>query len=222
MDRVSTGLKELDSQLEGGFPAGSCVLLSGDAGSGKTLLALNALVSLASAGKKVAYISMNESAEGLYKACEGIDSLKKARSLKGLAIEHVDLVEMVDLEYFNRIFRGYKNVDAVVIDNVNKLLLFARDSHEYRTNLAELVRTLKQSVPLSMLLCESMDGGVDTGNGESYEADGVVFLEFVQVEERPRRVLSVRKMRWTSFAERVPQELSISKKGLSLTKTKIV
>ncbi|MEK6984613.1 MAG: ATPase domain-containing protein [Nanoarchaeota archaeon] len=38
--RFRTGISELDSVLDGGFPKGSVVLVSGSSGTGKTILAL--------------------------------------------------------------------------------------------------------------------------------------------------------------------------------------
>ncbi|MEM5821210.1 MAG: ATPase domain-containing protein, partial [Candidatus Aenigmatarchaeota archaeon] len=37
IERISTGIEELDKLLEGGFVKGSCILVSGYPGSGKTI-----------------------------------------------------------------------------------------------------------------------------------------------------------------------------------------
>jgi len=39
MDRVKTGIPGLDELIEGGIPTGSSVLVSGGAGTGKTIIA---------------------------------------------------------------------------------------------------------------------------------------------------------------------------------------
>ncbi len=60
-DRTSTGYAELDRVLGGGVMAGSLILVGGDPGIGKSTLLLQVCRNLAAAGKKVLYISGEES-----------------------------------------------------------------------------------------------------------------------------------------------------------------
>lgn len=60
-DRVSTGYPELDRVLGSGIVAGSLVLVGGDPGIGKSTLLLQVCRNLAAAGRKVLYISGEES-----------------------------------------------------------------------------------------------------------------------------------------------------------------
>jgi DNA repair protein RadA/Sms len=60
-DRTSTGIKELDRVLGGGIVEGSLVLVGGDPGIGKSTLLLQMCYNLSIAGKKVLYISGEES-----------------------------------------------------------------------------------------------------------------------------------------------------------------
>ena len=61
--RCRTGIAELDRVLGGGLVAGSAVLVGGDPGIGKSTLLLQAAASLARAGRRVLYISGEESIE---------------------------------------------------------------------------------------------------------------------------------------------------------------
>lgn len=61
-ERFSTGLDELDRVLGGGIVPGSLVLLGGDPGIGKSTLLLQVAQYLASRGKRVLYVSGEESA----------------------------------------------------------------------------------------------------------------------------------------------------------------
>ena len=60
--RARTGIEELDRVLGGGIVAGSVILIGGDPGIGKSTLLLHMLSALASQGKRVLYVSGEESA----------------------------------------------------------------------------------------------------------------------------------------------------------------
>lgn len=61
-DRTSTGIVELDRVLGGGIVKGSMTLLGGDPGIGKSTLLLQVCHRVSNAGKKIIYISGEESA----------------------------------------------------------------------------------------------------------------------------------------------------------------
>jgi DNA repair protein RadA/Sms len=63
--RVATHIKEFDRVLGGGLVQGSLVLIGGDPGIGKSTLMLQALNAIATAGRKVLYVSGEESVKQL-------------------------------------------------------------------------------------------------------------------------------------------------------------
>jgi DNA repair protein RadA/Sms len=60
-DRAATGIGELDRVLGGGLVPGSVVLLGGEPGAGKSTLLLQAAQALAASGRRVLYVSAEES-----------------------------------------------------------------------------------------------------------------------------------------------------------------
>ena len=60
-ERAATGMKELDRVLGGGIVKGSLILIGGDPGIGKSTLLLQVCRNLAENGRKVLYISGEES-----------------------------------------------------------------------------------------------------------------------------------------------------------------
>src|SRR3546814_5157983 len=58
---MSTGLGELDLVLGGGIVHGSATLIGGEPGIGKSTLLIQTVAALARAGRRVAYISGEES-----------------------------------------------------------------------------------------------------------------------------------------------------------------
>ncbi len=63
LDRIPTGVNELDRVLGGGFAPGSVSLLAGEPGIGKSTLLLQACLALARRGRAVLYVSGEESLE---------------------------------------------------------------------------------------------------------------------------------------------------------------
>ena len=224
---ISTGLPYLDKLLGGGFPKNTVILISGGPGAGKTLFSLNFLLEGAKKGEKSCYISLMENKDELLRACKGIRSLENAENYidKNFVIQCMELSENESNRTFNmknfvNLLNQYPQIDRVVIDNVNKLLLYAADKKMYRRYFSDLVKELKKRFSCSLIICESVD--TDSGNGEAYECDGVVKLSFIELEEKPRRTLEIHKLRYSSFEPKIPHEFVIEKNGLRLEKTAII
>lgn len=224
MKRVKTGLKKLDSLMEGGLPSDTVTLVSGSPGTGKTLMALNFLLEGAKQREKCCYVSLNEKKKDLLRAAEGISQLAPLKKYlgKNLAIETIELGENITMKKFVEIVSSYPKIDRLVIDDVNKLLMFAESRRNYRLQLSELVRHLRQDMGCALLLCEAHSDKIDTGNGEAFETDGVIHLSFLDLEEKPIRTLQIHKLRYTQFEPRVSHKLNINRKTLSLDKTKVI
>ena len=58
--KVSSGNGELDRLLEGGFEAGTCVLIAGSTGTGKTILASKFAAAASQRGERVLYVNFEE------------------------------------------------------------------------------------------------------------------------------------------------------------------
>ncbi|MCP3979901.1 MAG: DNA repair protein RadA [bacterium] len=71
--RASTGIEELDRVLGGGLVAGAVILLGGEPGVGKSTLALQAAAAMAAAGRRVLYVSGEESAAQVRRRGERLD-----------------------------------------------------------------------------------------------------------------------------------------------------
>jgi KaiC/GvpD/RAD55 family RecA-like ATPase len=222
MSRVATGIKELDRLIEGGFPTNTVVLISGGPGTGKTLFGLSFLAAGASNKERSCYISFNENEKDLLRACERIKPLQKIKENESFIIKSIDLGSDVNVSRFIDTIEKYPVFERLVIDNLNKLLLFAETRRQYRTQLDTLTRYLREKVACSLLICETDGEKIDAGNGEAFECDGVINLAFLEFEEKPRRTLRIEKMRYTSFEPKVAYDLIINSEGLRLSEEKII
>ncbi len=73
-DRMSTGMQELDRVLGGGIVKGSLMLVGGDPGIGKSTILLQVCRNLSGAGRKVLYVSGEESLKQIKMRADRIGS----------------------------------------------------------------------------------------------------------------------------------------------------
>lgn len=109
-DRMNTGFGELDRVLGGGIVKGSLVLVGGDPGIGKSTLLLQVCRNLAAAGKKVLYISGEESLKQIKLRANRIGEI--TGQLLFLCETSLELIESVIVE---------EGPDVVVIDSIQTM-----------------------------------------------------------------------------------------------------
>ncbi|MGH8765153.1 MAG: ATPase domain-containing protein, partial [Burkholderiales bacterium] len=138
LERLSTGIGELDRVLGGGLVAGQVVLIGGDPGIGKSTLLLQALASLGSA-HNVLYVSGEESAEQV---------AMRARRL-ALDARAVHLIAEIQLERIAATLDA-RRPEVAVMDSIQTLWSEALQSApgsvaQVRECAAQLARHAKKS-----------------------------------------------------------------------------
>ena len=76
-NRLTTGIREFDRVLGGGMVEGSLILIGGEPGIGKSTLTLQSMGHLARFGKKVLYVSGEESATQIKLRAERLNALSE-------------------------------------------------------------------------------------------------------------------------------------------------
>ena len=107
--RIKTSIEEFDRVLGGGIVYGSLVLIGGDPGIGKSTLMLQAASSLTALGKKVLYVSGEESASQIKLRSERLESSGGILVLPETSLE---IVIALALE---------EKPDVLIIDSVQTL-----------------------------------------------------------------------------------------------------
>src|SRR5919199_577123 len=110
VDRLRTGIGELGRVLGGGLVPGSLVLIGGSPGIGKSTLTSAALGNLAGAGRRVLYVSGEESAAQVRLRAERL----------GEAALRVPVVAETDLEQVLATIEA-ERPDACVVDSIQVL-----------------------------------------------------------------------------------------------------
>lgn len=106
-ERFSSGIDELNRVLGGGIVRGSLVLVGGDPGIGKSTLLLQVSESVAQSGKKVLYISGEESESQIKMRAERLGV--KSDNLYIMAENNLNIIEL-SLEGFNP--------DLIIVDSI--------------------------------------------------------------------------------------------------------
>jgi len=212
------GIVELDEILDGGFPARSLILLTGNAGSGKTILATQFLYNGAvKYGEKGVYVSFAENREAFYRNMLSLGMDMRSLERKGL-FKFLDMVTMRG-EYALKIITetivkttSELKAKRLVIDSLSGLLQ-TMGAAETRIFLHTVLGKVTESLGVTTIaLGEIPYGEGKTGLGvEEFVADGVILLTHMDKTSSANRRLTIAKMRGTPL-DRFSFEYLIDKK----------
>ncbi len=205
--KTPSGINGLDEILEGGLPQGRPTLVCGNAGCGKTLLAMEFLVRGATQYHEPGiFMSFEESAEDLIQnvASLGFD-VQKLIDEKKIFIDFVyfeknEIEETgeYDLEpLFIRLGNAIDTIGAkrVALDTIESLFSGLSNETILRAELRRLFRWLKNRGVTSIITGESGSGSSLTRHGlEEYVSDCVIFLDHRIIDQ-----ISTRRMRVVKY-----------------------
>ena len=228
--RVSTGIPGFDQLTSGGFPEGTVNLISGPAGSAKSLFSMQYLYNGAMAGEKGLYLSFEESRDDLAKAMMGFgmdlsamekDDLLRVIDLGGMRHGHKleKRKKMVSFEVIeNFIDSQIEDFDPsrLVIDSLSAVGLHYYSPEELREEMFSFCRELKEKGLTSLLISESIEGkSLTRYNIEQFVADSFIVVGLEAIKGELRRTITIRKMRFTRH-DTSKHPFLIQKKGISI------
>src|ERR1051325_3902753 len=217
IERVPTGVPGLDQLIEGGIPKGRSVLVTGDPGTGKTIISLQCLAEGLARGEKAIYVAADEQPFDVVEQAVSLGwDFEKYVDNKQLALlnagtyltslpgsgndRHVDIHKAIhDLAAFvNRL-----EATRLVLDPAGPFLLI-RDSatriQDQTRLLMKLLRTTMQATTILTSYAVPRTGERSMHGVEEYLVSGAIVLEMIWGESGFTRSLIVEKMRCTDVA----------------------
>ncbi len=211
LSKAPTGIVGLDEITAGGLPAGRPTLISGSAGCGKTMLAVEFLVRGATQfGEPGVFMMFEENAAELTANVRSLGfDLEDLVARKKIALDHVHIERSeieetgeYDLEgLFIRLGHAIDSIGAkrVVLDTVEALFAGLPNQAILRSELRRLFRWLKDRGMTAIITGEKGGGNAITRHGlEEYVADCVIVLDQRVQEQIATRRLRVLKYRGTA------------------------
>lgn len=219
-ERLSSGVERLDGLLGGGFFKGSSVLIAGEPGTGKSILASSFVREACQRGEKVLYVTFEESEDALVKnvASAGIDlSIPRERGLlrflctmpesTGTEEHLLMLVDQVE---------GFCP-EHVVVDAISACPRMGGPQAAF-DYLMRMLNFLKER-GITILMVNQTAGTRQqleiSGNGISSMIDTVVFFSYVHGDGETNRAIQVLKSRGSSHSNQV-RECVITDNGIEV------
>jgi KaiC/GvpD/RAD55 family RecA-like ATPase len=212
--RCKTGIEVLDSELNGGFPLGSTILVSGGAGVGKTTLSMQFLSNGVKYGDKGVFFTATEPVNKLKKH-QRVFNFFDEKMIKSGGITIIDLWSISDrlglsperynLEEANILFEVIRDITKEL--DAKRLIIDSITSLCFRLQTKEMIRDFifKLGSSLTALRCTTIltselpprEFRYSQYEIEEFIADGIIFLGDSERKGELIRSLQVVKMRGT-------------------------
>jgi KaiC/GvpD/RAD55 family RecA-like ATPase len=216
-ERIKTGVKGLDSIIDGGLVPNSLTLLTGTAGTGKTTISSQFIYEGASQyGENGVYVTFEEPVESIKASCKNygwdFDPLEKEGKVIFVKYDPFHIEDIYEL-----IETNIKKINAkrVVIDSISALGLYVKETPEIRRMIFNISFLLRRLDCTSILISEILpnQNSLSRFGVEEFVTDGVVVLYYTQTGSQFSRALTVWKMRGTKHSSKL-HPYKITEKGI--------
>ena len=218
-ERISTGVPDLDSMLDGGVYRGSTVLISGTAGTGKSSLAAQFALAAAEAGERALYLAFEESPSQIKRnMCTiGTDlaTWEKRGMLRFVAARPVLTGLEGHLASIHKQIREFKP-RLLIIDPISDLSAVGseRDAKAMMVRLIDFLKT-QQITGLLINLHNGSDSIEETDIGISSIIDTWIYLRDIESGGERNRGIYILKARGTAHSNQI-REFFITRDGIEL------
>ncbi len=209
VEKIATGISSFDIIAKGGLPRNRTTLISGTAGSGKTIFAVQFLAAGIESGKAGVFVTFEESANDIRKnmLSFGWDLARWEEEGKLAFVDaspdpNVDVIESGAFDLgalLARVGHAVRKVNAerVSVDSLGAVFSQFSDQSIVRSELFRIASALKSIGVTAVLTAERTDdyGPVARFGVEEFIADNVMILRNVLEDESRRRTIEILKFR---------------------------
>ncbi|MEI6750849.1 MAG: ATPase domain-containing protein, partial [Bacteroidota bacterium] len=218
---ILTGIAGLDELFEEGIPKGSTVLVSGGAGSGKTIFCLQTINYHAKKGEKCFYVSFEENEIRLKQHMVDFgwapDKLVKSGKLKIERLSPFDITRNVDallakekgellIDIDPVILPANFKPDFIVFDSLTAVAsAFSGKEDSYRIYIEQLFRFFEKLGSTVFLITETQEVPemFSSTGAEEFLADGVIVLYNVKKGDIRESAIEILKMRGEKHEKKI-------------------
>jgi circadian clock protein KaiC len=205
LQKCLTGIKGFDEITDGGLPKNRTTLVSGSAGSGKTLLGIDFLINGVVQFKEPGvFMSFEETEEELYTDLASLNlDLQGLVSQKKIVIEHV-ILERKDIQetdfnlegLFVRLEHAIDSIGAkrVVLDSIESIFAGITDVGILRLEIKRLFRWLKEKQVTAIVTGEPLQETFTRHGMEQYISDCIILLD-----NRVNEQIAIRRIRVVKY-----------------------
>lgn len=220
LKRVPTGIEGFDELIQGGFVEGSTVMISGGAGTGKTIFGLQYLFTGATRyNDPGVYISFNETKDAVFRHARvfgwDLERLEKNNKFAFIKYEPHEVEKILE-EGGGSIKDTIDDINAkrLVVDSLTSYTLLFDNPYKESEAILELFTLLKKWNLTSLVISEV--GEMEwhrTQDRSIFLSDGVIFTYYIRQDLVRNRALEVVKMRDTFHLEKICP-FTITNKGI--------
>jgi circadian clock protein KaiC len=198
--RQPTGISGLDQMMAGGISEGTCTLVSGATGTGKTLLGLSWLCQGCRSNEPGLLVTFDESPAQLIRSAASFGwALEPYINRELLQIYHSSPVEFdADELVYKMIEKMNGKIKRVVIDSISTFELGMPDKVKYTDYLWGLTDYFKAN-GISLMMINESQGLFEmprvSKEGISYMADNIVIFQYQRQGLELHRQVGILKMR---------------------------
>ena len=218
---VLSGNPELEALLGGGMTCGTSTLITGAAGTGKTVMCVQYMRAAVERGETVCAFMFDERLSTFRLRAKSLGFELDAATRDGrLRLHQIEPTEMSPGEFANVVSNAVEEHGAtlVIIDSINGYMNAMPSERLLGIQLHELLSYLSNHGVTSILTLVQhgvFGGPVDEEAEVSYLADTVVLLRYFEFQGSVRNAISVVKKR-SGAHEKTIREFRIGEGGLSV------
>jgi circadian clock protein KaiC len=218
---LASGSARLDDLLGGGLTCGTSLLITGAAGTGKSVLCTQYAHAAVQRSEKVLFYLFDERMSTFRQRTRALEmDVEQALNSGDLRMQQVEPTDLSPGEFASQVVSAVEReqISLVVIDSINGYLQSMPEERLLPIQVHELLSFLSNNgVTCIMTLVQHGIFGnpVDEAVEVSYLADTVILMRYFEVNGSVRQAISVVKRR-SGNHERTIRECRVAKGGLSV------